>query len=113
REQKAHLRPLGHGSRQTGGVAFLTPLRLLPIDGQTGSFPHRRSMQPAGLYHTDQAPATRREILQVAVDVASAEGLEGLSIGRLAAELRMSKTGIFAHFGSKEQLQLATVGAAT
>ena len=43
REQKAHLRPLGHGSRQTGGVAFLTPLRLLPIDGQTGSFPHRRA----------------------------------------------------------------------
>ncbi len=69
-------------------------------------------MQPAVLYHTDQATATRREILQVAVDVASAEGLEGLSIGRLAAELRMSKTGIFAHFGSKQKLQLATVEAA-
>ena len=35
-----------------------------------------------------------------------------LSIGRLAAELHLSKTGIFAHFGSKEQLQLATVDAA-
>ena len=46
------------------------------------------------------------------MDIASAEGLEGLSIGRLATELRMSKTGIFAHFGSKEQLQLATVEAA-
>jgi AcrR family transcriptional regulator len=46
------------------------------------------------------------------MDIASAEGLEGLSIGRLATELNMSKTGIFAHFGSKEQLQLATVGAA-
>jgi len=45
-------------------------------------------------------------------DSASAEGLEGLSIGRLAAELKMSKTGIFAHFGSKEQLQLATVETA-
>jgi AcrR family transcriptional regulator len=66
-------------------------------------------MKPAVLYHTDQATKTRREILQVAVDVASAEGLEGLSIGRLAAELKMSKTGIFSHFGSKEQLQLATV----
>jgi AcrR family transcriptional regulator len=46
------------------------------------------------------------------MDIASAEGLEGLSIGRLATELNMSKTGIFAHFGSKEQLQLATVDAA-
>lgn len=46
------------------------------------------------------------------MDIASAEGLEGLSIGRLAIELQMSKTGIFAHFGSKEQLQLATVDAA-
>ena len=69
-------------------------------------------MKPEVLYHTNQATETRREILQLAVDLASAEGLEGLSIGRLAAELHMSKTGIFAHFGSKEQLQLATVGAA-
>ena len=69
-------------------------------------------MKPAVLYHTDQADETRREILRVAVDIASAEGLEGLSIGRLAAELNMSKTGIFAHFGSKEQLQLATVETA-
>ena len=69
-------------------------------------------MMPAVLYHTDQATETRREILRVAVDIASAEGLEGLSIGRLAAELKMSKTGIFAHFGSKEQLQLATVETA-
>ena len=69
-------------------------------------------MKPAVLYHTDQATETRHEILRVAVDIASAEGLEGLSIGRLAAELKMSKTGIFAHFGSKEQLQLATVETA-
>jgi len=69
-------------------------------------------MQPTVLYHTDQANETRGKILQVAVDVASAEGLEGLSIGRLATELEMSKTGIFAHFGSKEQLQLATVETA-
>jgi len=69
-------------------------------------------MKPAVLYHTNQATKTRRQILQFAVDIASAEGLEGLSIGRLAAELQMSKTGIFAHFGSKEQLQLATVETA-
>lgn len=69
-------------------------------------------VKPAVLYHTDQAAKTRRDILTVAVDIASAEGLENLSIGRLAFELRMSKTGIFAHFGSKERLQLATVDAA-
>jgi AcrR family transcriptional regulator len=46
------------------------------------------------------------------VDIASAEGLEGLTIGRLATQLSMSKSGLFAHFGSKEDLQLATVEAA-
>ena len=40
------------------------------------------------------------------------EGLEGLSIGRLATELEMSKSGLFAHFGSKEELQITTVRAA-
>ena len=68
--------------------------------------------KPAVLYHTDQATRTRQEILRLAMDIASAEGLEGLSIGLLAHELQMSKTGIFSHFGSKEQLQLATVEAA-
>lgn len=68
--------------------------------------------KPAVLYHTERASRTRQEILHVAMDLASAEGLEGLSIGRLANELHMSKTGIFAHFGSKEQLQIATVEAA-
>jgi len=52
---------------------------------------------------------TRKGILRAAVDLASVEGLEGLTIGRLADELKMSKSGLFAHFGSKEDLQLATV----
>jgi AcrR family transcriptional regulator len=56
--------------------------------------------------------ATRESILQAAADLASVEGLEGLSIGRLATELGMSKSGLFAHFGSKEELQLATIDAA-
>jgi AcrR family transcriptional regulator len=55
---------------------------------------------------------TRRVVLRQAVDVASVEGLEGLSIGRLATELSISKSGLIAHFGSKEQLQLATIRAA-
>ena len=55
---------------------------------------------------------TRESILRVAVDLASVEGLEGLTIGRLADELKMSKSGLFAHFGSKEDLQLATIAMA-
>jgi AcrR family transcriptional regulator len=59
-----------------------------------------------------QGDRTRRAILEAAVHIASAEGLEGLTIGRLATELSMSKSGLFAHFGSKEDLQVATVEAA-
>lgn len=55
---------------------------------------------------------TRQSILDRAVDIASLEGLEGLTIGKLATELEMSKSGLFAHFGSKEELQLATLEAA-
>jgi AcrR family transcriptional regulator len=55
---------------------------------------------------------TRQNILEAAVDIASVEGLEGLTIGRLASRTRMSKSGLFAHFGSKEELQLATIEAA-
>lgn len=62
--------------------------------------------------HATKGEQTRAAILDRAVDLASAEGLEGLTIGRLAAELRMSKSGLFAHFGSKRELQLATVEAA-
>jgi AcrR family transcriptional regulator len=58
-------------------------------------------------------PGTKAAILDFAVDLASAEGLEGLTIGRLANELRMSKSGLFRHFGSKEELQLATVTEAS
>src|SRR4051812_46434953 len=55
---------------------------------------------------------TRRLVLRRAVDVASVDGLEGLSLGRLATELELSKSGVFALFGSKEELQLATIDAA-
>jgi AcrR family transcriptional regulator len=71
--------------------------------------------QPARLLHktvpTRRARGlrTRTAILRRAVDIASAEGLEGLTLGRLAEDLGMSKSGLFAHFGSKEELQLATV----
>jgi AcrR family transcriptional regulator len=52
---------------------------------------------------------TKTEILDVAVDEARREGLEALTIGRLARELEMSKSGLFAHFQSKENLQKAVL----
>ena len=55
---------------------------------------------------------TRQTILRKAVDLASLEGLEGLTIGKLASALRISKSGLFAHFGSKEDLQCAVVDTA-
>jgi AcrR family transcriptional regulator len=55
------------------------------------------------------AAGPRERILALAVDLASVEGLEGLTIGGLASELGMSKSGLFGHFGSKEELQLATI----
>jgi AcrR family transcriptional regulator len=55
---------------------------------------------------------SRRAVLARAVQIASEEGLEALSIGRLAADLHLSKSGVFMHFGSKEELQLATIRAA-
>ncbi|MFQ5699812.1 MAG: TetR/AcrR family transcriptional regulator [Myxococcota bacterium] len=56
-----------------------------------------------------QGERRRYQILECAVDLASAVGLSGLSIGRLARELGASKTGVYAHFGSKQALQLATI----
>jgi AcrR family transcriptional regulator len=61
---------------------------------------------------TTKAARTRSAILERAVDLASVDGLEGLTIGKLASEFEMSKSGLFAHFGSKEELQLATIDAA-
>jgi AcrR family transcriptional regulator len=55
---------------------------------------------------------TRQRILDRAFRLASRDGLEGLSIGTLASDLGLSKSGLFAHFGSKEDLQVAVIGAA-
>lgn len=66
--------------------------------------PRRRIPRPQA-----RSRRTREAILARAVDIASAEGLEGLTVGSLAAQLGMSKSGLFAHFGSKEDLQLATI----
>jgi AcrR family transcriptional regulator len=66
--------------------------------------PHRKSRA--------DGERTREAIVREAVSLATVDGLEGLSIGNLAGALDMSKSGIYAHFGSKQDLQLATVDEA-
>jgi AcrR family transcriptional regulator len=58
---------------------------------------------------TPKGAATREMILDHAYAIACREGLEGLSIGDLAQTVGMSKSGVFAHFGSREDLQLAVL----
>src|SRR5437762_10369882 len=55
---------------------------------------------------------TRQAILLHAARVGSAEGLEAVSLQRLAGDLGISKSGLFAHFGSKDELHMATIEAA-
>jgi len=64
-----------------------------------------RRQRPAGI-------RSREAILREATRLVTVEGIEGLSIGRLAEAVGMSKSGLFAHFRSKEELQLATIETA-
>lgn len=65
-----------------------------------------RSDEPA------KGVATRQRILDRAVQLASTEGLDSLTIGTLASDLGLSKSGLFAHFKSKERLQLDVLDTA-
>jgi AcrR family transcriptional regulator len=65
-----------------------------------------------GLRHS-KGQASRASILLAAAKLATTKGLEGLSIGELADEVGMSKSGLYAHFKSKEELELATIETAT
>src|SRR5262245_10287913 len=62
--------------------------------------------------HSSKGEASRAAILHAAAKLATMKGLEGLSIGDLAAEVGMSKSGLYAHFKSKEELELATIETA-
>ena len=55
---------------------------------------------------------SRETILRSAASLATIEGLDGMTIGSLATHIGISKSGLYAHFGSKEELQLATVETA-
>jgi len=69
--------------------------------------PARR--RPAGAPRKGEQ--TRAAIVGAALELAARDGLEGLTIGALAERMRMSKSGVFAHFGSREDLQIAVLKA--
>ena len=77
----------------------------MAVGTTTESTPAQRRLRADG-------ERTRAAILRAAASLATVEGLEGLSIGNLAAAIGISKSGLYAHFGSKEELQLATVAEA-
>src|SRR5262249_26419408 len=72
-----------------------------------------KKISPAGDEpHPSKGQASRATILLTAAKLATTRGLDGLSIGDLAAAVGMSKSGLYAHFKSKEELELATIETA-
>src|SRR3954451_1313007 len=75
------------------------------MTGESATAPARR--------RRSDGERSRAAILRGAARLATVDGLDGLSLARLADAVGMSKSGLFAHFGSKEELQLATIDAAS
>lgn len=99
------LPPLHHNFKRAG----VFPSLILPPDSV------RRNLNPSALDRNDRScyyffvakgEETRQEIVEQALRLANEVGLEGLSLGVLAASMGLSKSGLFAHFRSKEALQL-------
>jgi AcrR family transcriptional regulator len=68
-----------------------------------------RSTQATSTGDSKKGSATKSAILQAALEIASKSGLEGITIGHLAESVGMSKSGVFAHFGSREELQIEVI----
>jgi AcrR family transcriptional regulator len=75
--------------------------------------PGRQQSERPSRRRRSDGERSREAILREAARLATVEGIDGLSIARLADAVGMSKSGLFAHFGSKEELQLATIEVAT
>jgi AcrR family transcriptional regulator len=80
----------------------------VPTASTPASKPETRAPRRA-VRSLQKGQQTRAAILEAALGLASHMGLEGLSIGALADVTKMSKSGVFAHFGSREELQIAVV----
>jgi len=68
-----------------------------------------RSTQMSSVGESKKGSITKSVILQAALEIASRSGLEGITIGHLAETVGMSKSGVFAHFGSREELQIEVI----
>ena len=89
-----------------------TTVRFIPAATLTASklpTPPRRPAARTAVRALHKGQQTRAAILEAALGLSSHMGLEGLSIGALAEVTRMSKSGVFAHFGSREELQIAVI----
>ncbi len=69
----------------------------------------RTGMRSSGARALQKGQQTKQLIIDAALGLAEQIGLEGLSIGALAEVTRMSKSGVFAHFGSREELQISVI----
>src|SRR4051794_38308899 len=123
------LGPLAQGRESRPGIGDRIdhdrgPLRL-DLDARPAQPAHPHLSPPSlsdgrTVYHSRSMPRrsqaavaeTKAAVTETAVDRASVEGLEGLTIGGLADEVEMRKSSLFSLFGSKEELQLATLDAA-
>jgi AcrR family transcriptional regulator len=76
-------------------------LEAVPAEAGAKRAPARRAMQ--------KGQQTKAAIVEAALGLATQIGLEGLSIGALAEVTQMSKSGVFAHFGSREEMQISVI----
>ena len=81
----------------------------LPVDPEAPAVRKRAAAASSAVRSLHKGQQTRAAILEAALSQASHMGLEGLSIGALAEVTGMSKSGVFAHFGSREELQIAVI----
>ena len=81
-------------------------MALLPVLGDTPDADSALKRRPKNSLKGQQ---TKAAIVHAALNLATHIGLEGLSIGALAERMQMSKSGVFAHFGSREELQVSVV----
>ena len=85
-------------------VSFVAAVTVTPLP-----VPRKRAATSSAARQLHKGQQTRAAILEAALGQASHMGLEGLSIGALAEVTGMSKSGVFAHFGSREELQIAVI----
>ena len=85
----------------------------MPLSSSSSRSPNRRAVpadttKAAGRAH-HKGQQTKHAIIDAALGLATQIGIEGLSIGALAEVMQMSKSGVFAHFGSREELQISVI----